>query len=72
MVGSAIVRQLLAQGHPLEGIITRSYAELGRTNQATPNHLFESEKPDQVYLAAAGSVVSMSTTPAQLTSFIAT
>ena len=53
MVGSAIVRQLLAQGQPPERIITRSHAELDLTNQAATNHFFESEKPDQVYLAAA-------------------
>ena len=66
MVGSAIVRQLLAQGHPPERIITRSHAELDLTNQAATNHFFESEKPDQVYLAAAkvGGIHANNTYPA--------
>ena len=66
MVGSAIVRQLLAQGHPPERIITRSRSELDLTNQAATNHFFESEKPDQVYLAAAkvGGIHANNTYPA--------
>ena len=66
MVGSAIVRQLLAQGHPLERIVTRSHAELDLTNQAATNHFFESEQPDQVYLAAAkvGGIHANNTYPA--------
>jgi GDP-L-fucose synthase len=53
MVGSAIVRQLLAAGHPAELIITRTHAELDLTDQAAVRAFFASEKPDQVYLAAA-------------------
>ena len=53
MVGSAIVRQLLAQGQPAERIVTRTHAELDLTNQAAVNAFFAAEKPDQVYLAAA-------------------
>ncbi|WP_205231180.1 GDP-L-fucose synthase [Azospira oryzae] len=53
MVGSAIVRQLLAQGHPAERIVTRTHAELDLTNQAAVHEFFAKEKPDQVYLAAA-------------------
>ena len=34
MVGSAIVRQLLAAGHVPSKIITRTHAELDLTNQA--------------------------------------
>jgi len=66
MVGSAIVRQLLAQGHPPERIITRSHAELDLTNQPATNQFFESEKPDQVYLAAAkvGGIHANNTYPA--------
>jgi len=65
MVGSAIIRQLLAQGHPPERIITRSHAELDLKNQAETNHFFESEKPDQVYLAAAkvGGIYANNTYP---------
>lgn len=66
MVGSAIVRQLLAQGHPPGRIITRTRSELGLTNQAETNRFFESEKPDQVYLAAAkvGGIHANNTYPA--------
>lgn len=53
MVGSAILRQLLAQGQPFERIVTRTHAELDLTNQAAVNAFFAAEKPDQVYLAAA-------------------
>lgn len=53
MVGSAILRQLLAQGHPVERIVTRTHAELDLTEQAAVNAFFAEEKPEQVYLAAA-------------------
>jgi len=53
MVGSAIVRHLLADGHPIESIVTRTHAQLDLTNQAAVCTFFASEKPDQVYLAAA-------------------
>lgn len=53
MVGSAIVRHLLANGYPEEQIIGRTHAELDLTNQAAVRSFFEAEKPDQVYLAAA-------------------
>lgn len=67
MVGSAIVRQLLAQGHPVERIVTRTHAELDLTNQAEVNSFFEKEKPDQVYLAAAkvGGIHANNTYPAE-------
>jgi GDP-L-fucose synthase len=53
MVGSAIVRQLLAQGHPADRIVTRTHAELDLADQAAVRAFFAAEKPDQVYLAAA-------------------
>lgn len=53
MVGSAIVRQLVAQGHDPDMIIGRTHAELDLTDQAAVRHFFNQEKPDQVYLAAA-------------------
>ncbi len=67
MVGSAIVRQLLAQGHPHENIITRSHAELDLSNQAATQQFFKEEKPDQVYLAAArvGGIHANKTYPAE-------
>ena len=53
MVGSAIVRQLMANGVEASQIVTRTHAELDLTNQAAVRAFFESEKPTQVYLAAA-------------------
>jgi GDP-L-fucose synthase len=53
MVGSAIVRQLLAQGHPVNRIVTRTHSELDLTEQAAVRAFFAAERPDQVYLAAA-------------------
>jgi GDP-L-fucose synthase len=67
MVGSAIVRQLLAQGHSVERIVTLTHAELDLTNQAAVNAFFAAEKPDQVYLAAAkvGGIYANHTYPAE-------
>lgn len=53
MVGSSIVRCLKADRHPNDSLITRTHAELDLTDQAAVRAFFESEKPDQVYLAAA-------------------
>jgi GDP-L-fucose synthase len=67
MVGSAIVRLLLAQGHPPSHLLTRTHAELDLTDQAAVNHFFSTEKPDQVYLAAAkvGGIHANNTYPAE-------
>jgi GDP-L-fucose synthase len=67
MVGSAIVRQLLAQGHTAEYIITRTHAELDLTDQSAVRAFFATEKPDQVYLAAAkvGGIHANNTFPAE-------
>jgi uncharacterized SAM-binding protein YcdF (DUF218 family) len=67
MVGSAIVRQLLAAGHPASHIVTRTHAELDLTNQAAVREFFAQEKPDQVYLAAAkvGGIHANNTYPAE-------
>jgi len=67
MVGSAIVRHLLANGHPTERIVTRTHAELDLTNQAAVSAFFAAEKPDQVYLAAAkvGGIHANNTYPAE-------
>jgi len=51
MVGSAIVRELNRKGYTK--LIYRTHKELDLTNQAAAKHFFETEKPDQVYLAAA-------------------
>lgn len=65
MVGSAIVRALEASGHT--NIITRTHAELDLTNQAAVRAFFQSEKIDQVYLAAAkvGGIHANNTYPAE-------
>ena len=51
MVGSAIVRNLVAKG--FTNIITRTSSELDLRNQAAVNDFFSSEKPAYVFLAAA-------------------
>jgi GDP-L-fucose synthase len=53
MVGSAIVRQLVARGYSAKQIITRSRAELDLTDQGEVRRFFSRERPTQVYLAAA-------------------
>jgi len=65
MVGAAIVRTLQAQGQ--SNIITRSLAELDLTNQPAVREFFQTEKPDQVYLAAAkvGGIHANDTYPAE-------
>jgi GDP-L-fucose synthase len=66
MVGSAIVRHLIAQGVAQSHIITRTHAELDLTNQAAVQAFFATEKPTQVYLAAAkvGGIHANNTYPA--------
>lgn len=64
MVGSAIVRQLQAQGGVQ--IVTRSRTELNLLSQADVFEFFQQEKVDQVYLAAAkvGGIIANNTYPA--------
>ena len=66
MVGSAIVRTLLAQGVSQASFITRTHAELDLCNQAAVNAFFAQERPTQVYLAAArvGGIHANNTYPA--------
>jgi GDP-L-fucose synthase len=66
MVGSAIVRTLLASGVSQEDIITRTRAELDLRNQAAVQDFFQQQRPDQVYLAAAkvGGIHANNTYPA--------
>ena len=66
MVGSAIVRQLQAQGVAQSHIITRTHAELELTNQQAVQAFFAAEKPSQVYVAAAkvGGIHANNTYPA--------
>ncbi len=51
MVGSAILRQLQDVGH--DNIVVRTHAELDLTDQASVRAFMQTEKPDQVILAAA-------------------
>ena len=51
MVGSAILRELKAQG--FENFVTRTSSELDLRRQGDVETFFESEKPDYVFLAAA-------------------
>ncbi len=65
MVGSAILRILAAQG--LTNVVTRTRTELDLTDQVAVSRFFETEQPDQVYLAAAkvGGIHANNTFPAE-------
>ena len=65
MVGSAIVRELERNGN--YNLVYRTREELDLTNQAAVKHFFETERPDQVYLAAAkvGGIHANNTYPAE-------
>ena len=65
MVGSAIVRELERKGHT--NFVYRTREELDLTNQMAVKHFFDTEKPDQVYLAAAkvGGIYANNTYPAE-------
>lgn len=65
LVGSAIVKTLIAQGYT--NLLTRSHAELDLTTQSAVTDFFASEKPEYVFLAAAkvGGIHANSTYPAQ-------
>ncbi len=65
MVGSAIVRELERKGY--SNLVYRTHLELDLTNQAAVKHFFETEKPTQVYLAAAkvGGIHANNTYPAE-------
>jgi GDP-L-fucose synthase len=65
MVGSAILRNLESKG--FTNIVTRTHAELDLTNQAAVQQFFETERPHQVYLAAArvGGIHANNTYPAE-------
>jgi len=65
MVGSAILRNLEAKG--FNNIVTRAHSELDLINQAKVATFFETEKPEQVYLAAAkvGGIHANNTYPGE-------
>lgn len=64
MVGSAIVRNLQQRGQI--NIVTRTHEELDLTDQFAVRAFFKTEKPNQVYLAAAkvGGIYANNTFPA--------
>ncbi|GAB4214427.1 MAG: GDP-L-fucose synthase [Rhodoferax sp.] len=66
LVGSAIVRTLRAQGVSASAIVGRSHAELDLCDQAAVEAFFATERPTQVYLAAAkvGGIYANNTYPA--------
>ena len=61
MVGSAILRQLKAEGY--SNFILRTSSELDLRNQQAVANFFEQEKPDYVFLAAAkvGGIIANNT-----------
>jgi GDP-L-fucose synthase len=65
MVGSAIIRQLVARGET--HIVTRTHAQLDLTDQLAVRDFFYLEQPDVVVLAAAkvGGIYANNTYPAQ-------
>ena len=67
MVGSAIVRELLRRGHPVDAIVTRPRRALDLTDQAAVHAFFAQERIDEVYLAAAlvGGIHANETRPAE-------
>ena len=65
LVGSAIVRCLLANGHT--DLITRTHAELDLTDARATEDFLETERPQFVFLAAAkvGGIVANNQYPAE-------
>lgn len=65
LVGSAMVRELTAQGYT--NILTRTHAELNLENQQAVADFFAAEKPEYVILSAAkvGGIGANSATPAE-------
>lgn len=65
LVGSAIVRNLQAQG--FTNLIFRTFEELNLLDQVATKEFFEKEKPEYVFLAAAkvGGIAANDTLPAE-------
>lgn len=65
LVGSAIVRRLLAEG--ADNLLLRTHQQLDLTHQAQVEEFFTTEKPEYVFLAAAkvGGIHANSTYPAE-------
>jgi GDP-L-fucose synthase len=65
LVGSALIRQLIARGYA--NIITRTHAELDLLDKDKVSEFFKKEKPEYVILAAAkvGGIYANNTYPAE-------
>lgn len=65
LVGSAIVRNLQRAGY--SNLILRTHAEVDLTDERAVRQLFEQERPDYVFLAAAkvGGIVANNSFPAE-------
>jgi GDP-L-fucose synthase len=65
LVGSAIMRRLIAAGY--HNIVTRSHAELDLTRQEQVLSFFRNERPEYVFVTAAkvGGIVANNTYPAE-------
>ena len=65
LVGSAIVRSLQQQG--FSNLLVRTHADLDLTNQAAVDKLFDQERPEYVFMAAArvGGILANSTYAAE-------
>jgi len=65
LVGSALVRRL--RGEPQTQLLLRSRTELDLTDQHAVREFFATERPEQVYLAAArvGGILANDTRPAE-------
>ncbi len=66
MVGSAIVRGLLASGHHRDALVLKIHEQLDLTNQLAVRDFFQNEKIDYIVLAAAkvGGIHANNTYPA--------
>jgi len=66
LVGSAIVRKLLASGYSPQSLVLRTSSELDLCDSAAVAGFFEQERPEYVFLAAArvGGIVANSSYPA--------
>jgi GDP-L-fucose synthase len=67
LVGSAIVRCLLANGQQRDDLITRTHADLDLTDAQAVDRFFAEERPRHVYLAAArvGGILANDSYPAE-------
>ena len=64
LVGSALVRQLRASGY--DNLLLRTHTELDLTDRQAVDALFEKERPDNIFLAAAkvGGILANNSYPA--------